>query len=99
MKTEGPIVYGLDIINLQWAVALVQTSKYFGSILKMAINIGSIFMINNSPSFFGPDAMADNFTLWQLETAGNHHAGVSEGTESERHVSNQKFCPEGKDKR
>ncbi|KAK2910389.1 hypothetical protein Q8A73_008104 [Channa argus] len=42
-----------------------------------------------TPSFSEPDATRENHIILGLEVAGNHHRGLSEGTESERNISIQ----------
>uniref|UniRef100_A0A3Q3F327 Uncharacterized protein n=1 Tax=Labrus bergylta TaxID=56723 RepID=A0A3Q3F327_9LABR len=54
--TEGPVVKGLDVIDLQRAVSLTQIPYNSGSVLEMVQHKTATIMVDNSPCFFNPDA-------------------------------------------
>lgn len=57
--------------------------------------IAPTVMVDNTPSFFGPDATREKHILG-LEAAWNHHTGTGQGTEFERKVgvSGRNVCEE-----
>uniref|UniRef100_A0A3Q2E226 Si:dkey-238d18.6 n=1 Tax=Cyprinodon variegatus TaxID=28743 RepID=A0A3Q2E226_CYPVA len=84
IETERPIVKWFYIINLQGAVAFIQVSQNFGSILKVVQNHTAGIMVHNAPSFLIPDSSGHGLIFIILETAGDYYTGPSQGLESER---------------
>ncbi|KAM6936704.1 nonsense-mediated mRNA decay factor SMG9-like [Lycodopsis pacificus] len=68
-------------------VCVTEHETYSGAALEMVNHIAWGIVVDDIPSFFGPDATRDRLILLVQEAAGNHHTGASQGAESERDFS------------